>query len=143
MVADAKEPDTFRGLGRLTQAWKAGEVKNVLILYVPRSTHTLSNVRPEALDSDFRYLLIMRDASVRSFCRRLAEVLEKVKVRSSEQKADVRWGLVFQNEKQEKVCSIYVQGVGRNAVVDGADVEMDSDALVAWLNKAFADIFDE
>src|SRR3974390_3202033 len=69
-VPDARQPTTFRDLRRLTQAWRAGEVKTVIVIYVPRSTHTLSNVRPEGLDSDFRYLLIMKDAKSRSFCRR-------------------------------------------------------------------------
>ena len=138
-----KEASTPQAIDRLTQAWDSNEVNSVVILYVPRITHVLTHIQPKYLDSEFTYCLEVRDPRSRPVCCRLMKLLEKTKTRPSKNEADVHWGFIFQDKRQERICSIYVQAVGRTAVVDGSSVELDSDELVSWANKTFGATFEE
>jgi hypothetical protein len=125
---------------QLDQQWKAVRVKKIEIMHIPTNRMCLGNVSSSRMDVSYGYKLIVRDPESSELMKELMGVLRNVSADWSGELADIRWGLVFYDLEDRRLFSIYLDRTGHNGVVNGACVNIRSDALRKWAEKTLGSV---
>jgi hypothetical protein len=114
---------------------QSNRVGQVEIYYYPEEVLTQRAIRPKELEQRFRSKIVLRDLQQSDFGKYLtAAVHSKSFSPRASGNADVRWGLVFFDEKGERIVSIYLDRFGKGEV-DGLLVDTDGTLLQLFRKK--------
>jgi hypothetical protein len=108
----------------LSSLLKTGTIRRVEILRLPDEVLTRTNVTPEALRSIASYKVIFNEGLEPTF----GSLLSETSFKTSAQRSDLRWGVLFYDAAGQEVASIFVDKFGekgylnKGAVVFGSNL---------------------
>lgn len=144
-VCDAQQvpmlPGNTQGrIDAIVRALQAGEIVRVEILQIPPGVETRAAVTPGMLERIYHYKLIIRDLRGGAYERNLLDAVSSISVTPSEDKADLRWGIIFYDASERRMGALYCDASGRLGEVDSVSVSLRGD-LREWLDSSFSGAF--
>jgi len=135
-AGSSKNPE--RELPALKESLLRGEIRRIEVFYYPAKGETRAAITPSRLERIYEQKLLIRLPSRSSKIRVLPDVLEKTRVSPptdimmSRGSRDFRTGCVFYKAEGSRALSLYIDGRGTMALIDGNLVTLDGE-LYHWL----------
>jgi hypothetical protein len=120
---------------------RTGKVQHLEIFQIPPDFVTRTRITPDALEKEFFYRLTIRDLQNTTYRRSLMEVLASVSATARTEIPDLRWGVVFFDETERRIGSLYFDAVGNSGTIDSMPVEF-SGGMPKWLRGSFLLVFE-
>ncbi len=102
-------------LETLESLLRVGAVPKVEILRIPDEVLTRTSVTPEAVHSIAYYSVIFRKDVESTF----GPLLSESSFRKSSQQSDLRWGVLFYDNSDQEIGSMFVDKFGESGFVNG------------------------
>jgi hypothetical protein len=117
-----------------------GEIGRIEILQIPPYICTDIRTTPERLEMIFHYKLIIRDIGFTVYRDKLLKAMKSVTVQPESEIGDVRWGVIFYDQKDNRVGAIYMDQWGKAGAVGDMPVSFKGN-LFKWLDRSFSCCF--
>jgi hypothetical protein len=119
----------------LSSLLKTGTIRRVEILRLPDEVLTRTNVTPEALRSIASYRVTFNEGFESTF----GSLLSETSLKTSTQRSDLRWGVLFYDGSGQEVGSIYVDKFGEKGYLNKEAVLFSSN-LAKRLRQIIRDL---
>jgi hypothetical protein len=127
-------------ISALTDKLRSNEVQRVEIIQMPPRILTRTRVTPEMLERSFYYKLIIRDVRGGAYASSLIAAAASTSADPSTDMGDVRWGVSFFDQSEQRIVSLYFDASGRRGVVDALPVSFRGE-MFKWLDDNFSKEF--
>lgn len=124
----------------LTSKLRSNEVQRVEIIQMPPRMLTRTRVTPEMLERSFHYKLIIRDIRGGVYASSLIAAVASTSAELSAEMGDLRWGVAFFDQNEQRIESFYFDASGHRGAVDSLPVSYKGDML-KWLDDNFSKAF--
>jgi hypothetical protein len=119
---------------------RSNEVQRVEIIQIPPRIMTRTRVTPDMLERSFHYKLVIRDIRGGVYTPSLNAAIASMSGESSAEMGDLRWGVLFFDQTDQRIGSLYFDGSGGRGVVDSLPVSFKGD-MFKWLDENFSRTF--
>ena len=131
---------TLHQLNVIVDSVRAGKVRRVEILQIPPELYTNVAITPDVLERNYYYKLTIRDIQRTSYEGGMATALASVSASAGGEMPDLRWGIIFFDEVDKRIGSLYFDSAGTRGAIDSMPVAFSGD-LARWLRQNFQDVF--
>jgi hypothetical protein len=119
---------------------RSNEVQRVEIIQMPPRMLTRTRVTPEMLERSFHYKLVIRDLRGGAYAPSLNAAVASMSAEPSAEMGDLRWGILFFDQGDQRIGSIYFDGSGGRGAVDSLAAYFRGD-MFKWLDDNFSRAF--
>jgi hypothetical protein len=119
---------------------RSNEVKRVEIVQIPPHVLTRTRVTPELLERSFHYKLVIGDIRGGAYAASLASAVGSVSAEPGTDAGDLRWGVTFFDQGDQRITSFYFDASGHRGAIDNTPVAFKGD-LFKWLDDNFSRAF--
>jgi hypothetical protein len=119
---------------------RSNEVIRVEIVQIPPRVLTRTRVTPEMLERSFHYKLIIQDLRGGAYGPSLVAAVASIAADPSAEMGDLRWGVTFFDQTEQRIESLYFDASGHRGAVDSLPVSFKGDML-RWLDDNFSKAF--
>lgn len=127
-------------ISALIDKLRSNEVRRIEIVQIPPRILTRTRVTPAMLERSFHYKFIIRDLRGGLYASSLIAAVTSTLAEPSSDMGDLRWGMTFFNQNEERIDSFYFDASGRRGAIDSLPVSFRGDML-KWLDDSFAKAF--
>lgn len=130
---------TLHKLSSVVGSVRAGKVRRVEILQVPPGLYTNVAITPDMLERDYYYKLTIRDIRRTIYEGGIVTAVASVSASVGGEMPDLRWGVIFFDEADKRIGSLYFDSGGTHGAIDSVPVAFGGD-LAKWLRQNFQDV---
>lgn len=135
-AADTAQSRISTLIGKL----RSNEVQRIEIIQIPPRILTRTRVTPEMLERSFHYKLVIRDIRGGLYGPSLIAAVASTSAEPSAEMGDLRWGVTFFDQNEQRIVSLYFDASGRRGAVDSLAASFKGD-MFKWLDNNFAGAF--
>jgi hypothetical protein len=118
----------------------SNQVQRIEIVQIPPRILTRTRVSPDMLERSFHYKLIIRDIRGGAYRSSLLAALKYTSASPSTEMGDLRWGVVFFDQNDQRIESLYFDASGRRGAVDSLPAAFTGE-MHNWLGDNFSKAF--
>jgi hypothetical protein len=140
---DVQQPSSAQSiLETLATELHDQKVSRVEILEIPPRVLTRTSITPELLETTFHYKLVIREVRGSAYQSKLHDALAATEVVEVGERTmpDLRWGIVFYGENEDRLAAAYFDKSGRRGAINNTPVSARG-GLFDWLNSSFGECF--
>lgn len=126
-----------RAVDALIASLERGEVVRVEILEMPPRILTRTRITPAMLEKQFHYMVTIRDLRDSLLRSKILEAAKSISVEPRADMPDLRWGVVFYDEKNARINALYFDKTGKSGAVGNTAVSFKGNFL-KWLEGGFS-----
>ena len=118
----------------------SNEIARIEILQYPLNILTRTRITPEMLEKQFYFKIIIRNVKNFQNKEEFIETIKSIKVKDKSEMPDIRWGVIFYDLDDNRICTLYFNAKGNYGAVDSSPVSF-SGKFFEWIDKKFSEIF--
>ena len=124
----------------LVRKLRSDDVRRIQIVQIPPRMLTRTRITPEMLERAFSYKLIVSDIRGGAYAASVTAAVASMSAKPTDEMGDLRWGVAFFDQNEQRIASFYFDRSGRRGAVDDLPVSFSGD-MFKWLDKNFSDAF--
>lgn len=116
------------------------EIRRIEILQLSPNTLTRTRITPDMLETGFDYKFVIHDIRGGAYREGLLAAARSVTVSAQTQMPDLRWGMVFYGEMNDRLGAVFFDRSGARGAVDTTPVRFQGEPF-DWLDENFSKCF--